>query len=373
MRIIIDFNPLLYDCIAPQASRFMMDCLTHIAKENPENEWFFLTDRSYPEKSWENFNKKILVEKKILPGRLGWKIWYDRQIPGLIKKHRAGLFISTGGVASSYAVPQCIWIPGRTRGMNWIKKGSYLFFYEKRLKNTLQRARTIFLFSEDNKKEILQQDELAAAKMQVVHSAPGDECRPLLWTEKENVRVRYAGGKEYFAVAGSADQQNLVNVLKAFSQFKKWQQSNMQLVIAIEGISGDIDFADKLSNYKYRNDVYLCDHLPEEDMLKIVSAAYALVYPAEEGDPGSVILNAFKTNVPVITTREGCPQEITGDAVLYADITVPGSLAGVLMQVYKDETLRNGCIDKGNMRALQFNWKQTAVQVWNGILQAVDN
>src|SRR3978361_852222 len=101
----------------------------------------------------------------------------------------------------------------------------------------------------------------------------------------------YAGGKEYFVVAGSPALSSLLSVLKAFSRFKKLQKSNMQLVVAVRNISRNADFMEKLDSYKYRNEVFLCDRLPAEDEMKLVSAAYALLYFQEDGNPATPMLN----------------------------------------------------------------------------------
>ena len=53
------------------------------------------------------------------------------------------------------------------------------------------------------------------------------------WEEKELIKEKYADGKAYFLFSGDINQRsNLINLLKAFSFFKKRQKSNMLLLIA---------------------------------------------------------------------------------------------------------------------------------------------
>ena len=57
--------------------------------------------------------------------------------------------------------------------------------------------------------------------------------RPFTWTEKESWKDSFTEGREYFLYVGSVHpRKNLINLLKAFSGFKKRQKTNMQLVIA---------------------------------------------------------------------------------------------------------------------------------------------
>ena len=369
MRILIDLRPLHYNFFSEETNWFITTSLDFFLKENPENEYFFLTGRPVSEKTLPILHTKKMIIKKSLPGRLGWMIWYDWQVPGLIKKMKADILITTGGITSSCNIPQCTWMPELAGKIKDSKTRSYFSFYKKRIHKTLQQAQTIFIFSAENKKKMLLQYNIPADKLSVMYTAPEPAYDPVGWTEKENVKIKYTGGREYFLAAGPAGKEDLIHLLKAFSQFKKRQQSNMQLVVAVKGISNDLEFIEKLENYKYRSDVFMCNHLAKGEMVKLVSSAYALIYPVNESGPGTLILNAFKASVPVITTNKACPREITADAVLYAATTDHESLAGHLMLLYKDESLRNQFIEKGKEQVRLFSWQRTGMQLKNGILK----
>jgi glycosyltransferase involved in cell wall biosynthesis len=371
MKIIIDLRPLLYNCISEEARVFIMSSLDIISKENIQQDWFFLVDQLYEKQKNINIEKKKLSIKKSIQNKLGWQIWYGWQIPDLIKKYKIDLLITTGGITSSASVPQCVWMPLIIENSNRSNK-NYFSFYKKRLQQTLQKAQTVFIFSEKNKQQFINDYKITPEKLTVTRSAPEAVSPPLLWTEKENIKVKYAGGKEYFIITGSLQNDGLINVLKAFSQFKKRQQSNMQLVIAVENINKNISFLEKLESYKYKTDVHISDEINADEIIKIIATAYALIYPAHEGNPGTIILNALKSGVPVITNDAGCSREIAADAVLYADINNHESLSNQLMLLYKNETLRNQLIEKGKIQVQQFNNQQTNTQILNGILKAVN-
>ena len=55
---------------------------------------------------------------------------------------------------------------------------------------------------------------------------------PISFEKREKVKEEYADGNEFFLHAGNINEdKNLMNLLKAFSAFKKRQRSNMQLLI----------------------------------------------------------------------------------------------------------------------------------------------
>jgi len=345
-----------------------------VLEEKTESECFFLVDGSYTKKIWQGISEKNILEKKSLPGRLGWKIWYDWQVPAIVKKYKPNVLITTGGIASSCsAMPQCVWMPDKLNKNDAVKNKKYFRFYQKRLQKTLHEAKIFFTVSEKNKKSLLQQFSLANKKVIILYSAANENYHPLSWTERENVKVRYAGGKEYFVMTQSCDKQNdLLNLLKAFSQFKKRQQSNMQLVLTGIDTVTTGGFAEKLETFKYRKDIHFYNNLQKDELIKIIAASYAFVHPFDEG-PRTAILNAFKTGIPVITTAESSMPEITGDAVLYADLADPELFANQLMLLYKDESLRNILIEKGKIQVQQFSWQKSVMQLWDGIMSAIKN
>ena len=209
-------------------------------------------------------------------------------------------------------------------------------------------------------------------RIKVVRSSADERYRILSWAEKENMKVRYAAGKEYFIVAVDHPQQNLINLLKAFSQFKKRQRSNIQFVFAGKGLKNESGFIEKLGTFRYRSDVHIYDTLDEEDAIKLISAAYALVHPFDEDEPGANVMNAFKANVPVIASDKSSLPEIASDAALYASLHDIELLASQLMLLYKDENLRIRLIEKGNLQWQQFDRNESMEQLQTAIMQGAN-
>jgi glycosyltransferase involved in cell wall biosynthesis len=315
---------------------------------------------------------KSILFKKILPNRIGWKFWLDYQLPSLLKKHKADLLITTGGIASSFAIAQCAWITNGSTSFLSKKNKSYFNFYKRRLKKTFDRSQMIFTCSEKNKQQIIQRHGFDEHSILVVRSFADERYHVLPWTEKENIKVRYAAGKEYYIIVVDSPQQNLIDLLKAFSQFKKRQQSNMQFVFIGEGLKNNPDFIEKLETFKYRSDVHVYDNLSEDDFIKLISGAYGLVHAFNEDETGTIILNAFKANVALITTDEGSLREIAADAALYVSNDQAGSLANQLMLLYKDESLHMQLIEKGKLQWQQFDRAKSMEKLLHAIVQTAN-
>ena len=161
-----------------------------------------------------------------------------------------------------------------------------------------------------------------------------------------------------------------MNLLKAFSLFKKRQQTGMKLVFIGRLAWKYESFTASLKTYKYRNDVVLTWYVPEEELVNIIGAAYGMVYPSLFEGFGVPVLEAMKCEVPVITSYGSAMQEIAKEAALYADPAHHTDIADKMMLLYKDENLRKEMIQKGKQVIKEYNWDNTAALLWQCILKA---
>src|SRR5258708_33046674 len=147
--------------------------------------------------------------------------------------------------------------------------------------------------------------------------------------------------------------------------------SNMQLILVGKTQGSDKELTEKLATYKYRQELHWFDAPPEEELARMIGAAYALLFPFEGITLGTPVLDAWKAGVPVIIPSGGRLAEIAGEAALYAGPENPILLAGQLMLIYKDEALRHALIEKGNDRLRSFDGEPAIAGIWKGIRVAI--
>src|SRR5690606_32023968 len=139
--------------------------------------------------------------------------------------------------------------------------------------------------------------------------------------QKENVKLKFTDGKEFFLYTGAIHpRKNLINLLKGFSVFKKRLQSNFKLVIAGRLAWKYESFLNDIKSYKYRQDIILTGYIPEEDLADLTGSAYAMIYPSLFEGLGVPVLEAMQSGTPVITSEGSAMQEVAGDAAIYADV-----------------------------------------------------
>lgn len=374
MLILLDCRPLQQEGPDSEKSQFIFSCITFLSGEQGV-EWLFLADGGLGVDWLPVIPRSQLLTRRTLPGVGGWKLWYDWQIPAIVKRYQPDLVMTTGGLtaaAGRLRVPQCVWMPERAAGKGAGKK-AYSRIYQKKLTGSLLQAQAIFSFSQKDKDFFVGQSAgVAVADKIFVVPVAADERSPLTAGEREKVKETYTEGKEYFftAVAG-VGQKEVVELLKSFSLFKKRQRSNMQLVLAGKDPASNKPLADLLATYKYREDIHWRGSPSSADEARLAGASYAILIPFDRDDLGIRLLAAWNAGVPVITTVPACLPEMAGEAVLYAQPGDQASLAGQLMSIYKDESLRSSLIGKGMERGRSFSWERSAGKVWEGITGAL--
>jgi glycosyltransferase involved in cell wall biosynthesis len=331
-----------------------------LATSQPDHTFIFIFDKSFSEEFDfpENVSPVVIGRKTDSPFQ--WKIWYNFKIPIALKKHKADIFISQKIVSLNAKIPQILISPD----LAFIYQPSffnkkYLRFYKKYTKRFFDKANKIVVNSIFFKNEIIERFKINTEKIEVVYPELSADFTKLDVREKELIKEKYSEGNEYFIYKGIiSPQQNLLNLLKAFSFFKKRQKSKMQLIIlGTEGMKYG-DFIESLRLFKFNKEVKVLNNLPPIETEKVIASAYAMVnVPVYANSPLSV-LEAMKSEVALIVSSGDIFKEFCGDAALYAE---PGSykdIAEKMMQIFKDEQMRAQIIEKAHTRMKTFPGKK---------------
>ncbi len=356
--------------------KLVADCFERIADNHQEHEFIFITEKVFaaPGAVSKNIRRIILPQQSNNP--LLWKLWYNYTLPAVLKKHKAEVLISADGVCSLRTkVPQCLLLSDLAflHHREWYTK-KYLRFIKTNTPAFLQKAKTVIVFYNTIKEELRQQYQIAENKVTVMYAGTNANYRPVSGELRELVKEKYAEGKEYFLFSGAIHpQSNLMNLLKAFSLFKKRQKSNMQLIIASDDVSGDNAFIQSVQLYKYRHEIKVLENLDDNAMRTITASAYACINLSPLHTAISSLQNAMQCEVPVIAGNFYTAIELLEDGALFANEAVPEDIAEKLMLLYKDENKRNDLIKKGRQQSAKFTLDATARQCWQNILTTIQS
>jgi glycosyltransferase involved in cell wall biosynthesis len=348
---------------ASSLSDFVYEIFLRMAASNPEHTFLFIFDKPFSEKI--NFPQNVIplaIERKG-NSRLKWKFWYKLKIPIALKRHKADIFISEKFISLRTIIPQLLLFPDFT----FIQQPSFLEkktvrFYKKNTSLLLNKATNVIAASDFFKKEIIKRNKINEEKIIVLHPEIANDFEEITFEEKESIKEKYAAGNEYFIYNGMISlQQNLLNLLKAFSFFKKRQKSKMQLLITGKpGIDYE-QFTESLRLFRFKDEVKVLDNLSESETEKIIASAYAMIHVPVYESGYSQGLQALKYKVPAILSSTGALSESFADAALYAHPENFKDIAEKMMLLFKDEKLRKDLIEKERLQIGKFSHKSESI------------
>jgi len=350
-------------------TRFVQQLVEQLIQGHPEHEFILLQNREQQD-TRTNVTRVPVAYKDKNPIRL--KFWYDFQLPAALRSFSPDVLIQPYGICSlGTKIPQVLIVQDLLfrDHPQWVEQ-PYRWLYKRFTAKFLKKAAKVLAASGSLEQKI-GDIYLGVEKMTVIPAG----CSPLFKPvtdeeERQEIKDIYADGREYFLFTGGLHPvNNPMTVLKAFSVFKKWQQSNMKLVMVNQPATINT-ITEKLSTYKYRDDVILLDSLKEKELALVTAASYASIQYSFFENRLLPVIEAMRSEVPVIASDTAGIRETGGDAILYGNANDHEALANHMILLYKDEQLRKRLIVKGAERASAFNWEGSAALLWNSIEEA---
>ncbi|MBU3742921.1 MAG: glycosyltransferase family 4 protein [Sediminibacterium sp.] len=340
------------------------ELLKELVDINPDHEFLFLYDR--PLQHLLIDHPRVLHE--VIPPAtrqpLALAYWYHIRASKRVSSWGAAVWLQPYGMVSFYSkIPQLMIVHDLAafhfpKAIPWYHRWHYQLFTKK----ALQKATTVAAVSQATRDDLQYQfHALAKREIPILPGAARKIFQPVEWEMARKIKEKYTGGQEYFLVAGSIHpRKNLLTLLRAFSIFKKWQKSNMKLVIAGRWAWQNEEITEKLSTYKYRNDLVITGYISEQEMAAVMAGAYALVYPSVWEGFGLPLLEAMQCGIPVLVSDQPALRETGGDAACYFDPQLPEDLAEKMKKLYRDENWKHAIVREGFQQNEKFSWKKTA-------------
>ncbi len=345
---------------------FIVDCFIQLAQLKPTQQFVFLVPN-------KNFIKHLLpnncstyIVGKQPKAVLFWTYWYNIKIPAILKKLNATIYINTNAIVSVQTnLPQLLFLNTVELG-----KTTKLFsdnvtkYYKKNIETNLLKAKKIIVTSTAAKEKICTLFPSLQPTVSVLTVAANSIFIPNPWQHQQQTKEKVSKGKDYFLVnATFTQEQDFINVLKAFTQFKKWQKSNLQLLIVTTANHLSTKLKQQLANYKYKEDVQLLNNIFVGEYVEILSAAYCFFFPYCTTNFPVQILEAMQCHVPVVTNNNNEVQAIFNDSISYATSIDITAYADKMILLYKDENYRNQLIKKAAEFSFTYTIEKTVAEL----------
>ncbi len=235
------------------------------------------------------------------------------------------------------------------------KTGKFTNYYEKSLNSFKTKELPIIVVSNQAKVDALQYAGLSESQ---VHAIPNginfEQFFPLEKSADEDIfKIVYAGGL--------SPRKNLTLLLEAC---KILEDRKIDYKLEIAGNHPDATPYPHLAQSLNLKHVHFVGFIPDEQMNAFYNAADLMVYTSKYEGFGFAPLEAMASGVPVISTKGGSLDEISGGgAHMISDD--PEELATAIQHYISSENDRSVLAAKGNLWVQQYTWDKTATLTSN--------
>ena len=227
--------------------------------------------------------------------------------------------------------------------------------YFKKFYNACKNADKIIATSNQTKADIIKYFSINENKIEVIYQT----CNTIFSktfseSQKKDIKEKYNLPDNYILTVGTIEKRkNALNVLKAIYQ----QKLNINYVL----VGRRTTYVNELVNFAAKNNIrkqlHIIDNVSSADLPGIYQNSKIFVYPSVYEGFGIPILEAFNSDIPVITGNIGSTAEIGGKASLQIDPYSSKSIGIAIKSLLESEELRVKLIKLAQTRAKIFDNK----------------
>ncbi len=228
-----------------------------------------------------------------------------------------------------------------------------------------RHATLVIAATEAAKQDLVEAYGIDEERIRVLSLAPAEIFAPHPETDAtREVRMRYVGTEDdpYVLYVGKLTaRRNVPMLVEAFAMVARRADRDLRLLVV--GLdTGDVDVTGRATALGMGDRVRHIEHVPDEDLAVLYSAATAFVIPYSYESLSLTALEAQATGCPVITVDTPGLREQTGSHAYFIDEAEPEALRHAIETVVSDGDLRARLRAEGLEHAGQFSWKRCSTE-----------
>ncbi len=232
------------------------------------------------------------------------------------------------------------------------------------LKRVARAADRLIAVSSHTKDDLVRVLGVDPARVAVVHEAPQPAFKPVADPVLlAAVKRRQGITKPFFLHVGNLEpRKNQVRLVRAFLSLAPELKGGFQLVLAGQKGWLTAGIERQMSELAPGADVISTGYVPLDELVLLMNAAEAFVFPSLYEGFGLPVLEAMSCATPVITSNISSLPEIAGQAALLVDPYDHEDIARAMLAVATDRDLRERLAGEGKARAGGFTWDRAAAE-----------
>lgn len=346
---------------------FTYETLKRITEQNPQHTFHFFFDRPYSDQFI--FSKNIVPHVLYPQARhpILWNMYFEWSIPYMLNKVKADAFISTDGYMSLSTKVKTLNV---IHDLNFEHRPQDLpsnvcNYYRKNMPKFAHKANRLVTVSEFSKEDLVETYKIDPGKIDVVYNGCNALFVPISEEEKVKIRYKYSSGRPFFLYVGSMHaRKNILNLMRAFDQFKKSCTCDMKLLLVGKAMWNNKEIQLLYHELIHRHDIHFLGHVKTNELSKVMASAQALTYvPYFEGF-GIPLLEAMNCDVPIITSNVTSLPEVAGDAAILVNPDAVDEIANAMIEINRIPAIREKLITASRIQRKKFSWDKTASLLW---------
>lgn len=375
MKIVVNTRLLLADRLEG-IGWFSFETLKRMTRSHPEHEFVFLFDRPFSQDFIFSDNIRPVVLSPQARHPILYYIWFEWSVYRFLKKEKPDLFLSPDGYLSLRTSTPSLPVIHDLNFEHYPQDLPPLTrrFYTRNFPKYARKAIRIATVSEFSKQDIVTQYGVDPKKVDVVYNGANMRFAPASVVDRQRILEQYTHGLPFFVFVGSLHpRKNLVNLFKAYDQFREKSGSPVKLLIVGVKKWWTKDIEEAYEAMRNKDCVIFSGRVGSEELRLIIGSALALTYVSYFEGFGIPIIEAYRCETPVITSNVTSMPEIAGDAAILVDPFNIEEITEAMLRLFRDKALCKKLIERGRIRKQVFTWDRSAERLWKSIVHAVED
>lgn len=239
-------------------------------------------------------------------------------------------------------------------------------WYRWLLPQLVKRVARVITVSQFSKTRLMERLGVPADRVVAIPNGVSGRFHPRPSAEVTRVIARYRLRAPYLLMVGSLEPRKNFDVVA-----RAWAEAGPALDGLTLAVVGDTRQTLQPAVPDPRLGwVRRLDDVHDTDLPALYAGAIGLVIPSLDEGFGLPLLEAMACGTPVVAARAGALPEVAGDAAIFVDPHDPASVAGGILRLVGDETVRQTCRARGLERAAAFDWDRSASMTWQVLSDA---
>lgn len=256
--------------------------------------------------------------------------------------------------------------------LEYLYEKKFINILDERINCIIKNSDSIITSSYSTKKDLIEIYKIPEHKINVIYFGINDIfTNPIPDELLQEFQKTKLLAENYFLFIGAIDpRKNLINILKAFAEFKKTDKKNFYFLIIGKG--DNLSLLNLCNELNIKKFVIFTGYLKDEELPYYYRLAKSLVYCSYYEGFGIPILEAFASNIPVITTNNSSMIELADNAGIY--INMPENIFEISDRLKYISNIsskeKEKIIETGKKILVKFNW-QDCIKKITGIYEKI--